>query len=108
MRVERRVSRSITNFQVRGIAISESIKKKRGSDVRFVLDFPSKEILGLEDTTGKKIHLEPATTGSIQRENPFRQSEVVNRFAYTIRYEKFPYLLLVRFLFPFHSLHFSE
>ena len=73
-----------------------------------VLDFPSKEILGLEDTARKKIHLEPATTESIRREIPFRRSEVVNRFAYMIRYEKFPYLLLVRFIFPFPSLHFSE
>ena len=62
----------------------------------------------MEDTAGKKIHLEPATTGSIQREIPFRRSEVVNRFAYMIRYEKFPYLLRVHFLFPFPSLHFSE
>ena len=37
--VERRVSRFITNFQVGEIAISESIKKKGGSSVRFVLDF---------------------------------------------------------------------
>ena len=66
MRVERRVSRSITNFQVGGIAISESIKKKRGSSVRFVLDFPSKKILGLEDTTGNEIHIEVATTEAFE------------------------------------------
>ena len=38
VRVERRVSRFITNFQVGGIAISESIKKKGGSGVSSVLD----------------------------------------------------------------------
>ena len=31
-----------------------------------VFDFPSKEILGLEDTTGKEFHLEAVTTVNIQ------------------------------------------
>ena len=41
-------------------------KKKRGSDMRVVIDFPSKEILGLEDITGKEIDLEAMMTVSIQ------------------------------------------
>ena len=66
MRVERRVSRVITNFQSGGIAISECIKKKGGSGISFVLDFPSKTILGLEDTAGDGIHIEVATTGAFE------------------------------------------
>ena len=43
MRAERRVPRDITNSQNGGIAISGSIKRKKGSGDRVVLDFPPEE-----------------------------------------------------------------
>ena len=50
----------------RSVVISKGFKSEEEGGKNFVLDFPSKEILGLEDTAGKKIHLEPATTDNMQ------------------------------------------
>ena len=56
-----------TNFTISGNF------KRRGRSAKWgILDFASKEILSLEDTAGKKIHLEPVTTGNIRSKISFR------------------------------------
>ena len=66
--MERGASTDSTNSKIRGknFANPKHFKKKRRIDEVVVLDFPSKKILGQEDTTGVEIHIEVATTGAFE------------------------------------------
>ena len=66
--MERGTPRNSKNSKIRGknFATPTHFKKKRRIGEVVVLDFPSKKILGQEDTMGVEIHIEVATTGAFE------------------------------------------